>query len=265
MSTTNLTCPDGTAKVTIDQGELISFRYNGQELIHQKGDPGWRNADTEMFPIIGPTASNNFVVSTPRGEAIQDQHGLLRELTYEQIQGNRQTAVYQKEYVKHTQVKNSKYPEKSEMEFVFWPYSFTFRKIFELDNSTLRICFEIESEKGMPYMLGYHPAFKLSGDRSELIKTTQKSLTVQDIMDVGSIALPVVNRNRIELVKPHGHSVLIETEGFGNFMLWTEVPNMICIEPITSYPYTGKKELGPDLFRLSQAKQAFKVSITPFG
>ncbi|MGY8914615.1 MAG: aldose 1-epimerase, partial [Flavobacteriales bacterium] len=46
----------------------------------------------------------------------------------------------------------------------------------------------------------------------------------------------------------------ITTQGFGSFMLWTEVPNMVCIEPITFYPYAvtqqrlaaGFQELGND-------------------
>ena len=77
-----ITSPDKESTVVIDHGELVSYSFFGEELIHQKGDRGWRNADTEMFPIIGPTEANNFRVKTDRGEAIQDQHGLLRELTY---------------------------------------------------------------------------------------------------------------------------------------------------------------------------------------
>jgi hypothetical protein len=75
-----LVSPDKYSIVKIDQGELVSFLKNKEELIHQKGEPGWRNSDTEMFPVIGPTEATNFMISTPKGNAIQDQHGLLREL-----------------------------------------------------------------------------------------------------------------------------------------------------------------------------------------
>jgi len=35
-----------------------------------------------MFTLIGPTNEANFKVKTPKGLAIQDQHGLLREMDY---------------------------------------------------------------------------------------------------------------------------------------------------------------------------------------
>ena len=73
--------------VTIDAGELTGYRVNDHEFIHQKGSPGWRSSDTEMFPIIGPTAEAGFRVQTPRGEARQDQHGLLPAFGYDAIKG----------------------------------------------------------------------------------------------------------------------------------------------------------------------------------
>ncbi len=63
-------------KVIIEKGELISFQHNNHEYIHQKGNKGWRNSDDEMFPVIGPTSKNNFIVHTKNGDAILDQHGL---------------------------------------------------------------------------------------------------------------------------------------------------------------------------------------------
>ena len=69
-------------KVTIEGGELVGYIVSGHEFMHQKGNPGWRSVDTEMFPIIGPTNKADFKVKTPKGDAIQDQHGLLREMSY---------------------------------------------------------------------------------------------------------------------------------------------------------------------------------------
>lgn len=87
---------DKNSIITIDKGELVSYKKDGEELIHQKGAPGWRNSDTEMFPIIGPTEANNFRVTTPKGIAIQDQHGLLRELEYVVYDNSENSAVFRK-------------------------------------------------------------------------------------------------------------------------------------------------------------------------
>ena len=260
-----LISPDKNSIVKIDQGELVSFLKDKEELIHQKGQPGWRNSDTEMFPVIGPTEATNFMVTTPKGNAIQDQHGLLRELSYTLMESGENFAVFQKDYAANTLVKNSKFPEKSPEEKLSWPYDFRFKKLYELSNDSLKITFEIEAEKGMPFMLGYHPAFKLSGDYSEICKTKSQEISLQKIKDVGSTAYPILNTQEIKLIKNKGFNISIKTKGFDNFMLWTEVPNMLCIEPITAYPYTeGEPPLSEKLFSISSEKDSFEVVIKPF-
>lgn len=260
-----LESPDKKSTIKIESGELISYQKNGEELIHKKGEPGWRNSDTEMFPIIGPTELNNFSVATDRGTAKQDQHGILRELKYELKDKSNNSARFEKIYVANTKVTNSKYPEKSTEPDVFWPYNFQFSKSFLLTNEALHVHFDIVSEKGMPFMLGYHPAFKLTGENVELVHTSEKQVTLQDILKVGDLALPFLETNTITLVKKSGLNLKIETKGFEHFMCWTPVPNMLCIEPITKYPYIEKKELGKEMFEISKGKEHFEVSIMPFS
>jgi len=72
-----------------------------------KGNRGWRKSDDEMFPVIRPTSKNNFRVHTKKGDAIQDQHGLLRELDYQLISNNEVTATFKKDYKANTKIKNS--------------------------------------------------------------------------------------------------------------------------------------------------------------
>jgi len=134
---TSLISLDKNSIVKIEKGELISYQKNGEELMHQKGNPGWRNSDTEMFPIIGPTEANKFVVSTPKGNYSQDQHGLLRELQYTVKNQIENTCSFIKKYAAYTAIENSKYPEKSSARLLSWPYSFTFKKSFELTNDWL--------------------------------------------------------------------------------------------------------------------------------
>lgn len=263
MTTVTLNSSDKSSVVKIEKGELVSFKKYEEELIHQKGTAGWRNSDTEMFPIIGPTEATNYIVSTPKGNCIQDQHGVLRELQYTLLKKSDTEVVFQKKYAANTKVKNSKFPKKSSEATVSWPYDFTFNKTYTLTNSSLKITFEIESEKGMPFMLGYHPAFKLSGTNSEICKTNSEQVDLQKIIDNGSKAFPLFNTNEITLIKEKGYNITVKTDGFNNFMLWTEVPTMLCIEPITKYPYTNKKELSTNMFHISNGKEHFKVEIIP--
>jgi galactose mutarotase-like enzyme len=225
--------------------------------MHQKGNPGWRNADTEMFPIIGPTADANFSLSTPKGVAIQDQHGLLRELEYELIESSDTKAIFKKRYTAHTKIKNSKYPDKSSEAVVAWPYDFEFLKKFELNENGLKISFSISGENEMPFMLGYHPAFNLVTS-NPTIKTKNKTIALEEVLAAGSRALQVENCN--EIVLKDKYSLSIKTKGFDNFMLWTEVPNMVCIEPITFYPYAVEQNNLEKGFRfLNTNSKVFEV------
>ena len=253
----------GDKKVLIEAGELVGYKVSGHEFIHQKGSPGWRSSDTEMFPIIGPTDEAGFEVETPRGKAVQDQHGLLRELDYVLISKSKIEAVYQKKYVANTEVTNSKYPEKSTAEQLSWPYDFNFQKSFSLSEEGLEISFKIEGENGMPFMMGYHPAFMLHLENPS-IEANEKVISLEEVLAVGSRALQVANCEKIILKDKK--ELAITTEGFGNFMLWTEVPNMVCIEPITFYPYAveaAKLYSGFDVLEIgSKVFKVFLSSIT---
>jgi len=248
-------------QVTIEDGELISFQLDGYEYIHQKGSPGWGSSDTEMFPIIGPTSEAGYRVQVSRANALQDQHGILRELEYQLLSSGENKAVYQKVYKSGTVVSNSKYPEKSTARLLIWPFNFNFKKSFELTEGGLEISFSVSGERDMPFMLGYHPAFKLYSTQSYL-STVDRKITLKEVMAVGSRALEVAGCTDITL---HDEKeITLKTEGFGHFMLWTEVPNMICIEPISFYPYAvPQTKLHEGFDYLAAEEKVFKVLITP--
>lgn len=245
--------------VIIEKGELISFIKNNQEFIHQKGNKGWRNSDDEMFPVIGPTVKNNFRVHTKNGDAILDQHGLLRELDYNLISSDETSAKFKKEYIKNTLVTNSKFPVKSKEEHLNWPFNFTFEKHFTLENDILKIDFIIHSEEGMPFMLGYHPAFLLSNTGKEILEAGKEKITLKDVYKAGSNAFPVLGTEKITLKNINKNDLEITTIGFNNFMLWTEVDNMLCIEPITQYTSYTDQKFSEENMSLSKGKNEFSV------
>lgn len=249
------------SEVGIDQGELISFKGDGHEYIHQKGSLGWRSADTEMFPIIGPVNETDFRVQVPKGgNAIQDQHGILRELDYELVASDGTSATFKKEYKAGTPVKNSKFPEKSSKQWQIWPYSFAFEKSFALRENELEITFKISGERDMPFMLGYHPAFRLHTD-NPLILTDRGQITLDEVLAVGNRAFQVEDCTSIILKDEK--ELTISTEGFGHFMCWTEVRNMVCIEPISFYPYAvSQRELNLGFRYLRNPTEIFKVILS---
>ena len=249
--------------VTIDKGELISYTFDDKEYIHQKGNKGWRKSDDEMFPIIGPTDKNNFRVHTKNGDAIQDQHGLLRELQYSLISSDENSAQFIKNYKKNTLIKNSKFPEKSSEEFLNWPFDFTFEKNFKLENGVLKIDFIVTSVENMPFMLGYHPAFLLSNTGKETFISKDTLYNLTDVYKAGSNAFAILNSDTIVLKNIDKKDLQITTKGFDNFMLWTEVDNMVCIEPITQYTSYTNQKFSEENMSLSKGKNTFSVAIKP--
>ncbi|HMB64585.1 MAG TPA: hypothetical protein VKN36_16010 [Eudoraea sp.] len=251
----------GTQEVGVDAGELVNYRVKGHEYIHQKGSPGWRSSDTEMFPVIGPTADAGFRVQVTRGNAVQDQHGLLREMVYKEVSSSDTQAVFLKQYKAGTVLENSKYPEKSTARFLIWPFDFQFLKTYTLSDQGLEITFSVSGEKDMPFMIGYHPAFKLYSE-SPVITTPGRNITLPEVREVGSRALEVPDCDHILLKDKKELS--IKTEGFRHFMLWTEVTNMVCIEPISFYPYAvPQTKLHEGFDYLDGAEKEYKIRIIP--
>ena len=249
----------GNSSTKIDQGELVSFEVDGHEFIHQKGSPGWGSSDAEMFPIIGPVNEAEFKVKTARGEAIQDQHGLLRQMPYQLISQDAAAAVYAKEYSAGTPVLNSKYPNKSSEQYMTWPYDFQFEKSFVLKENQLEVTFKVTGDTDMPFMLGYHPAFKLHSENPTIV-TSDRTITLGQVLEVGSRALQVADTTSVTLKDER--DITIETEGFGHFMCWTEVKNMVCIEPITFYPYAVDQSMLHKGFDRLQGPKTFKVTLS---
>ena len=246
-------------QVTIDAGELIGYKVAGHEYIHQKGSPGWGSSDTEMFPIIGPTAANGFMVETPKGATVQDQHGLLREMEYQTISKSDTKAIFGKTYRARTPVENSKFPLKSNKQWLSWPYNFSFEKAFRLSDKGLEITFTIAGDRDSPYMLGYHPAFRIVTEHP-MILAEDRQITLDEVLEVGSRALQIPDCEA--LILKDKNELSIRTEGFGHFMLWTEVRNMICIEPITFYPYAVEpKNLHEGFAYVYDEPKQFKVYI----
>ncbi|QBA64802.1 aldose 1-epimerase [Muriicola soli] len=252
---------NGSHSVLINQGELISYKENDYEFIHQKGSPGWGHSDTEMFPIIGPTEGAGYRVQVPKGNAIQDQHGLLRELVYTRDTADEKSASFSKEYKAGTVVENSKYPKKSRVPRLIWPFNFRFEKRFELLEDRLEISFIIRGDKDMPYMLGYHPAFQLRSASARVVSDND-SYSLEEVMSAGNKALQVANTDRLTLMDER--EMEFATNGFGHFMLWSPVANMICVEPVTFYPYAVEQQfLHEGFMHLNEPRVEFSIALTP--
>ncbi|WP_106793730.1 aldose epimerase [Aquimarina sp. Aq78] len=259
---TRLYSPDKKTIATIDHGELISYQVDSIEVMHQKGDAGWGNTEIEMFPTIGSTKENQFSVQTPKGDAKLDQHGILRVMDYLPVRIEKSSASFHKKYAANTQLSNHKYPNKSSQQWLNWPYDFEFIKTFELSNEALKIIFEIKSEKDMPLMLGFHPAFKIYS-QNIIMKTAGQNISLDAILEAGASAFLLKDCREISFTNNGSLAVNLKTNGFKHIMLWSEVTNMVCIEPITFYPSSVPVHELHTGFDYSSGYEKFEVIISP--
>ena len=250
-------------RAEISAGELTSFRQGEHEFMHSPDEPGWGHSDTEMFPVIGPTAEAGYRVQVPRGNALQDQHGLLRELDYTLVSATQTTAVLEKAYQAGTPVANSKFPGRSTARWLVWPYSFRFEKRFRLLPDALEVTFEVSGEVDMPFMIGYHPAFRLQTAEAR-VAGCGREISLAEVQAAGDRALEVAECEN--LVLEDTGRLEIRSVGFGHFMLWSPDPGMICIEPVTYYPYSRPQaEMHEGFQYLEREPRHFSLTLTPLS
>jgi galactose mutarotase-like enzyme len=249
----------GTVRVTAQAGELVGLQIGDRDWMHKGSEPGWGHSDTEMFPIIGPTAETAYRVQVPKGNAIQDQHGLLREMEYGLVSQTDTGLVYEKKYQAGSLVPNSKHPQRSQAKWLIWPYTFRLTKTIRLLSNGVEVSFGLTGDKDMPYMIGYHPAFSIQTKQAKVI-AGDREVTLPQVMDVGDRALELPDCQ--SLLLEDGGRLLLESSGFGHFMLWSPDPGMLCVEPISFYPYTaGPGKLHQGFRFLEEQEEQFTLTI----
>jgi len=101
----------------------------------------------------------------------------------------------------------------------------------------------------------------LSDTDKEILIANDKNITLENIYEAGHNAFPVLNTDKIVLKNIDRNDLEITTTSFDNFMLWTQVDNMLCIEPITQYTSYINQKFFEDNMRLSKGKNEFSVTV----
>ena len=138
-------------------GELISFKLDGEERIHQgencKDENGrvyWKRHSPILFPIVGKLKMNRTIIGGRVYEMYQ--HGFARDMDFEPITKLDNFHSYVLRSNKNT---NSKYP-----------YEFELYTTYRLDENKLTTIYRVinTSPVNMPFGIGGHPAFKIDLD-----------------------------------------------------------------------------------------------------
>ena len=135
-------------------GELISYKLDGIEKIHQgqdctdaNGRVYWKRHFPVLFPIVGKLKQNKTIINGRTYE--MGQHGFARDLEFEPI----------------TKLDNfhSYVLRSNQSTIVKYPFDFSLLVTYRTDENKLTTIYKVinEGENNMPFGIGGHPAFKI--------------------------------------------------------------------------------------------------------
>ena len=142
-------------------GELISFKINGEEKIHQgescideNGKIYWKRHSPVLFPIVGKLKKNKTLIGGRTYEL--PQHGFARDLEFEPITKLDNFHSYVLKSNKYTLAK--------------YPYEFELYNTYRTEGNKLTTIYKVVNTGliNLPFGIGGHPAFKI--EQEELKK-----------------------------------------------------------------------------------------------
>ena len=229
--------------------EIVSVLYRGKERSWQNENGTWAKHSPVLFPVCG----NSQVILGGKNYNMSF-HGFARNSVFTCVKKTDDSAVFKLTY--------------SEDTLLIYPFRFEYSIGYFIEGDTIRIENTVINvgDRDMPFALGRHDSFSLSGDVSdyELVfsesetfisqKTAQNGKLINAFDDFGSgkiLPLPAdfLSDGRTVILKNVlSESVLLRSKKgekkaeyfFGdikNILLWRpQGANMICIEPWSSLP-----------------------------
>ena len=135
-------------------GELVSFKLDGIEKLHQgkdcvdeNGKVYWKRHSPVLFPIVGKLKKNQTIINGKTYEIMQ--HGFARDMEFEPI----------------TKLDNfhSYVLKSNKSTLARFPFEFELYTTYRIDENKLTTIYKVINvgNSNMPFGIGGHPAFKI--------------------------------------------------------------------------------------------------------
>ena len=141
-------------------GELLSFKINGKEKIHQgekcldeNGKVYWKRHSPVLFPIVGKLKKNQTLIGGRTYELMQ--HGFARDMEFEPITKLDNFHSYMLKSNKYTLAK--------------YPYEFELYNTYRSEENKLTTIYKVVNTGliNLPFGIGGHPAFQIDQEQLE--------------------------------------------------------------------------------------------------
>lgn len=276
---------DLRAKVNPINGQLFSLTRGEVEFFHGAGGSapvanGWSNSEIVCFPVFGSV--REYIAQVGNNVFALDKHGIARctdgnpfmnclperdSLSLDQIYDG-------------SPVRNPKSPVNAQPAQLTWlPY--TLAKTFQVGPNGLTCDLRLTNDSGeiMPYIFGWHPAFRVLGDVESGVFFDESSERVATLADVVAASTDrrrgvyqVNGRGVTYLDQRTGHSLRVSSESFGDTtLLWSPGldAGMFCVEHVTQLPpkgaaYFGEHNAFEGTERLSPGEtKSYRIQVEP--
>lgn len=269
-----------TAQINHLGAELISLKNNNEIEYIWEGNPDfWGKHSPVLFPIVGTLNNNSFKYEDKIYSL--SRHGFAREMEFQLIAKTETSAIFSIQTNEDTLKK--------------YPFEFEFQIIYTLEENKLDIAYKVinKSEVKLPFSVGAHPAFALSGNfgnyslqfekeepldyhllENNLI-TSKKAIleTHQNLVNLNyplfendALIFKSLQSNSLTILENQKPLLKVLFEDFPHLGIWTmQNAPFLCIEPW--FGYSDTTESNGDLFekegiQILNPKETFESKFT---
>jgi galactose mutarotase-like enzyme len=242
-----------TAVINHKGAELISLKDDrGTEYIWDGNPEFWGKHSPVLFPIVGTLKNNTYRYNNQDYQL--SRHGFARDMDFEIANRNDHEVTFSLQSTVET--------------LKAYPFAFELQIIYTLTENGLVIGYRVwnKNEMPMPFSIGAHPAFALSGNFDNYALEFEKNETLQyhllqnDLISHQTVLLGLtqgklrldyklfendalvfkkLKSQSLTLTKNDKPVLTVDFEGFPNLGIWTKPgAPFLCIEPWFGYADT---------------------------
>jgi galactose mutarotase-like enzyme len=243
-----------TAEINHFGAELCSLKNTTIEYVWEGNPDFWGKHSPILFPIVGTLKNNSYQYNDHVYHL--SRHGFARDMEFELIEKKENSATFSIQSSKET--------------LQVYPFAFELQIIYTLEANSLHIKYEVLNKGAtqMPFSIGAHPAFALSGKfenyalafekeepldyyllENDLISNATKRLEVQNktlpltyqLFENDALIFKTLASKTLTILKNENPVLKVHFENFPSLGIWTKMnAPFLCIEPWFGYSDTNE-------------------------
>lgn len=225
--------------------ELFEFKKENTNYIWTIDEHYWNKTSPVLFPIVGRLKNDSYTLNEK--EYKLPRHGFARNYDFEVIHQKENEVVFSL--------------SESEETLKLFPFEFELQIKYSLEDNKLTISYQVinHSENLMPFNIGAHPAFAMTGNfedyslqfnkeerfethhlenelfsgKSTLVESNQGNIPLTySLFEKDALVFNHLKSNEVSILKENNPYLKINYKGFPFLGIWTkQKAPFLCIEP----------------------------------